>query len=1416
MATMTPGYAVLPISASLLGMTDELRTQLVGPTQKAAKQAGANIRKEMSDGVDQAAKNVEKANFRIKRAAEEQLTAESRLAEQKLKTEAAVKAVESAARKRADAEGKGIDAIEKAEQDLLKKRAQAEKAARDLAAAEGKVESALSESARATKSLADRQADLDKANGDSEKSSKKFRDRLREMGDEAESTGGIFEGMGGKIAGWAGGLAGVIGVGAFAGMGKALASETSLINMQLGYTGDAAAGVGESIKEALSSGVAGSAEEAANAIGALESQWKYLGSEGEQTAGELADNFLAFSKVFEVDMAEATQTAGQLITNGLASDVESAADMMTTAMQRVPAQMRDELPEIINEYGVNFANLGLSGEEAFSLLISQAENGKIALDKTGDALKEFSLFAIDPAKAEAFESIGINAADMATAVAEGGDAAQQALQDTATKLLDIEDPGVRAAKAVELFGTPLEDLGVEGIPAFLQSLTGVEDGMAGFEGSSQAAADTIANSLDGRLNALKGTVQGLAGDAFMWVWELLEDDLIPAFKDLGGWVQDNEKWLAPLSVAVGGIATGMIAWTAATKAYTFAQGLATGAFKLFDSVTKKSWIGLLVTAIAGLVAGLVWFFRETELGQEIWGNFTAFLSETWENVSEVFGNVVENIKEWWSGLTSDLSEGWESLKSGVFDAWNSTVEGVKTGWSDFTGMISGAWQSTKDTFVATWEGIKTLVFMAWEAYVNQVKANWDMVTGAITGAWNLLKDGFIWAWETIKNAVFLAFTSTTNQVKAGWDTVTTALGNSWTWVKDTLGAGWDWIRDNVFSKFTDTIGSVRDRFSGFVDALGDKWSGLKSLLAKPINFMINTVYNDGILRAWNIIAGILPGLDKGNPLAGIPEHATGGRISGPGTGTSDDVLMWGSNGEHMWTAREVQQLGGHGAMYAMRDAVDSGRPFTFDGQGGVAILPKTDERAGDLAGAAPHLLIPGFAEGGAIRPMWEMQLENGHRAAKMRNGNPYTWGHEDCSGYMSMIADAIINGGDGVRRWATGSFPGGQPWVPGLGAGFSVGVHDNPGGPGGGHTAGTLTGVGNYMTTNVESGGSPSLVKYGVGAAGADSPQFRGMSPGQFHLAIGADGAFESGGAGGGVDPGVMRGWISEKLGGVVDTIMAPLVSQLPQKPPEWQGIPRGVYDSGRDSMVEGIAEGVAGLTDGLATVWNAVRSIPDLVRDALGGDKDVEDAARATLFDSGGVWKSGTAGVNLSGADEYVFTNKAMRGFTGATESLQVISKELSTAFLGGDWGYGELASVLGNPEVAEAIVNGASALGTIAREVGPVAADAGRGFLESQATSILDVVGLGGLVPMASSFADEHGPALAESARSLLGGDISVSGGITPGGATVIIEAESDEDLVRVGQLKALADHVQGLDVQVNAKKRPPAAAVTRGGVM
>ncbi len=64
---------------------------------------------------------------------------------------------------------------------------------------------------------------------------------------------------------------------------------------------------------------------------------------------------------------------------------------------------------------------------------------------------------------------------------------------------------------------------------------------------------------------------------------------------------------------------------------------------------------------------------------------------------------------------------------------------------------------------------------------------------------------------------------------------------------------------------------------------------------------------------WPVVL-LKPKIIGGNAQGGsapknIPAKAAGGPITGPGTGTSDSVLMWGSNGEFMQSAAAVRHYG---------------------------------------------------------------------------------------------------------------------------------------------------------------------------------------------------------------------------------------------------------------------------------------------------------------------------------------------------------------------------------------------------------------------------------------------------------------------------------------------------------------------------
>ena len=1475
------GWAALPVSVSLQGVVGELQQALVKPTEQAAKAAGAAINKNIAPEVDKLDKAVRSAQYRQKKATDEQIAAERKLVDAKSKAEQAVRAVEAAEANRAvavskagtkvaDAEAKykavlsdsksTAEQVERAEQALNNARS-AEKStiltqenklasARDksrtaalgVEKAEQGVVDAMSEAKRAADSLEEKQKSLKDAQDGVSNSAAEMGDEIAKAGDSAKSTGGMFDGMVTKLGAVGAAVAGIAGASGFAMLGKSAADAATQVNNQLGRTGDAAEGVRDSINEVMRSGVAGSAEEAASAVGALESQFQNLGIGGEQTAAALADNFLGFTHTFGVDMEEAVQTAGQLIQNGLASDVENAADLMTTAMQRVPAQMRGELPEIINEYGTNFRALGFSGEEAFGILVSASEKGKWALDKTGDALKEFTIRGSDMSEASktAFSSIGLDAQDMSNKIASGGAGARQALEDTAKGILAIEDPAERANTAIALFGTPLEDLSVDQIPQFLDSLTGVEDSMSGFAGSSQELGDSVKNSLDGRLNALKGTLTALASDAFMAVWDVVQNKVIPAMQTFGDWVQRNQEWVGPLAAAIGGAAAAWGAWTGAIALWKIATATATGIQAAFNAVMAANPIMLVVMAIGALVAGLVYFFTQTETGKALWASFTSFLSSAWQaTVDALIGawNWVKTavIDAWnfawagvqanWALLTGALSSGWTWLKdtfvavwtwikTAVLDAWNAYWAQVQVNFQILTGGLMAAWTWVKDSFVMVWNIVKTAVLDAWNLYWGLVQSGFQITMNALTGAWNWMKDMLSAGWNFIRDAVINAFQNALNVFKGVFQGIMNALSGSWDFLKNALMAGWNWINSNVLGGFRSGLDGFKGFFSSVVDGIKGVWNSLRGALAKPINFMINTVYNGGILKAWNVIAGILPGLKKGNPLAGIPEHAVGGAIRGPGSGTSDDVLMWGSNGEHMWTAKEVREVGGQASMYAMRKMVGSHRPFSWDGEKMVPLPTGARGKHGDLLGAAPEL-FPKYKNGGEIRPMWEIQLERGHAWAQSRSGRPYVLGGSangsggtDCSGFMSGIAN-VIQGGDGARQWATMAFNGGgnsqhpsgpQGFVAGLAKGFSIGVTN--GGAAGGHTAGTLSGVGRFGTTNVESGGSPSMVKYGTGAVGADDGYFTT----HYHLPIGPGGAFESGGAGGGPSPSFMREKITESLNKVINTFMDPIKSKLPSPPPEWQAIPKGVFDKGQKALVDSVADSVTNLQDGLRTIWEAIRKIPDLVKAQMNGGDDVNAAAEAALYDTGGIMKHGQVAVNKSGRPERVLDPAMTRLFD---KRFLPIMEEFVVAWRGGDYGYAATGRVVGD-SAARDMVNSVAALGEWARS------DDAKQFTESVQKSAEDAA-LGGaksaLAPYGLDPLVDLGTGVAkrvESAWDASGMDVGMQGR----NIVVNIDAEEGQDTIAINQLQRLEKDVNWL--KVNVKRKPKAAVTTRGGVM
>ena len=338
--------------------------------------------------------------------------------------------------------------------------------------------------------------------------------------------------------------------------------------------------------------------------------------------------------------------------------------------------------------------------------------------------------------------------------------------------------------------------------------------------------------------------------------------------------------------------------------------------------------------------------------------------------------------------------------------------------------------------------------------------------------------------------------------------------------------------DPVFAGVQGGLVNTAQAFATNTSNMISEWGRLREGAAAPVRFVIGTVFNDGLVGAWNAVSDML----DTKKMAPYPlRFATGGHVQGPGGPTDDKIPALLSDGEYVINAAAVNRIG-----TANLDALN---------YGGVQVAPeafrnrKEQERL--LNDATFQQIASKYAGGGIVKgdPAWK-QIKRGMDWAASRHGRPYVLGGSadgaggtDCSGYMSGIAD-VIGGGTGARQWATMSFNGGgnaqhptgpQGFVAGLEAGFSVGVKN--GGAAGGHTAGTIGGLPGLPATNVESGGSHGNVAFGGPAVGADHSQF----PTQYHLPN-KGGRFVSGGGGGSIYS-MIDALVSEHWGPVEDKV---------------------------------------------------------------------------------------------------------------------------------------------------------------------------------------------------------------------------------------------------------------------------------------
>lgn len=511
-----------------------------------------------------------------------------------------------------------------------------------------------------------------------------------------------------------------------------------------------------------------------------------------------------------------------------------------------------------------------------------AKSGTVIQDvfgKAGTSVIDISKVLDDLTMTQKNYTISVGAAEIAVTDANGK------YRDMTDILLDVEAAtnGMEdAEKAAALSATFTSD-SIKGLNLLLNAgvseAASFEEELRQSSGTAKDMADIMNDNLNGDLTALGSQFEGVQ----IAIYEKFEPALRAGVAVLGK-LLDAVNFVVEHSTeftaAVAAMATGIgayLAYTTALKvmtegwqALTIVTKAQAAAQTVLNAVMSANPIGLVVAAIAALVAAFVVLWNKSETFRNFW-------TILWDDIKKTAAPVIET-------LSVLFKAAWEAIKA----IWDSAVKYFAAQWKGIKGVFSVTDTVLSGFFKAAWESIKLI----WNAATSYFQAIWDSIAAIFSVVDAVLKGDWDRAWESIKSIVGIW----ADYFSGVWENIKTVFSAVKTWFKDTFSVAWEAVKD-VFSGWGDFFASLWNSIKTTFTDLGTKISdAIGGAVKAGINSVITLIENNingaialinGAIDLINEVPGVeighmdkltLPRLSQG----GVLEKGQVGLLEGDG------------------------------------------------------------------------------------------------------------------------------------------------------------------------------------------------------------------------------------------------------------------------------------------------------------------------------------------------------------------------------------------------------------------------------------------------------------------------------------------------------------------------------------------------------
>lgn len=498
------------------------------------------------------------------------------------------------------------------------------------------------------------------------------------------------------------------------------------LKASLGATGPEADRLGKAAGHLFAQGYGESMGDVTEALDAVVSSIAGMRTASNADIESMTAKVSDLATAFDLDVSRAAQIAGQTVKAGLVDNAKQGLDLLTATLQHVPKEVREDVIDALDEYSPFFEQVGVKGRQAFNLLAGAADKGAFGIDKTGDALKEFTIRATDMSTSTqaAYKTLGLDTKKVTNDLLAGGKRGAGAFQLIITKLRGIKDPAKRSQAALALFGTPLEDLGTNYIPKFLQNLDATDNKLGKVGGSADRLGKTLHGTASANITKFQRTLKtklvDLVGGKVLPALTKFSDEVGPkfakAFGEIKKWVDENQDKIQEWSDKIRQIVT-------------LVGGIISAGLTVIGALWHKFGSTILDT-VAGLITGILNYWAgifTMILG--VWnifaGIFTGDWDRVWKGIKQIFSGAIKAIGAILGiGLTlikATWKLTWDLIKGVVKKAWNIIVAGVKWGVNKVKAWIHGL--ASLPGKVGAWFGrMKTAAVSKAQSLANWMKS----------------------------------------------------------------------------------------------------------------------------------------------------------------------------------------------------------------------------------------------------------------------------------------------------------------------------------------------------------------------------------------------------------------------------------------------------------------------------------------------------------------------------------------------------------------------------------------------------------------------------------------------------------------------------------------------------------------------